>query len=63
VLNFTCFTLACLSWYLGPGGITISDGTHFLYEGRPDTYFCTGHSGLYNCEKLERVAQEQEPSN
>jgi hypothetical protein len=56
VLNFTCTVLACLSWYLGPGDITISDGTHFLYEGTRNSYFCTGHSYIYNCERLQHAA-------
>lgn len=56
MLNFTCTIAACLSWYLGPGGITISDGARFLYEGTRNSYFCTEHSYVYNCERLQRTA-------
>ena len=50
-MNFICTTFACLQQYLGIGGITISDGMHFIYQSQNGIYYCTQQQQIYRCNQ------------
>ena len=52
MLNFICTTMVCVQQYLGTGGVVISDGQRFVWDGFFASYACTANSYIYSCQRL-----------
>jgi hypothetical protein len=52
MLNFICTTMVCVQQYLSIGGIVVSDGQRFIWDGFNGDYICTSSSNIYQCSRI-----------
>jgi hypothetical protein len=51
MINFICTSMVCVQQYLSIGGIVISDGQRFIWDGFNGDYVCTVSSNIYQCSR------------